>query len=122
MGIKNTVPKGSDGPSTDDKKFSDDSKLDKLLRNVLKEVKHYAENQICHIRKCAQIGLALSSETDINQLLAMIVSQTRTITGADAGSLYTLDRKKKRSHMSILLNIIFRLVNSPVQFLTWMIR
>ncbi len=38
-----------------------------------------------------QIGIALSSETDPNRLLELIVSQTRKFTRADAGSLFILD-------------------------------
>ena len=43
------------------------------------------------IEKLNRIGIALSSETDIDRLLALIVSEARGFTQADAGSLYTLE-------------------------------
>ena len=43
------------------------------------------------IEKLNRIGIALSSETDIDRLLSLIVSEVRDFTQADAGSLYTLE-------------------------------
>jgi HD-GYP domain-containing protein (c-di-GMP phosphodiesterase class II) len=39
-----------------------------------------------------QIGVALSSERNVSALLAMILTRTREITAADAGSLYVVDQ------------------------------
>jgi HD-GYP domain-containing protein (c-di-GMP phosphodiesterase class II) len=39
-----------------------------------------------------QIGVALSAERDIDRLLELILSKSREITGADAGSLYLVER------------------------------
>ena len=39
-----------------------------------------------------QIGVALSAERDIRRLLELILSKSREITGADAGSLYLVER------------------------------
>lgn len=38
-----------------------------------------------------QIGVALSSQRDVNALLSQILSEAREITGADAGSLYLVE-------------------------------
>jgi HD-GYP domain-containing protein (c-di-GMP phosphodiesterase class II) len=43
------------------------------------------------IKKLNQIGIALSSETNLEDLLELIVFEAREFTGADAGSLYILD-------------------------------
>ena len=43
-----------------------------------------------------EIGVALSSERDINALLTLILKKTREITGADAGSLYLVDEDASR--------------------------
>lgn len=40
------------------------------------------------ITRLNRIGIALSSETNLERLLSSVVSETRTFTGADAGSLY----------------------------------
>ena len=41
-----------------------------------------------------KIGVALSAERKINRLLELILSKSREITGADAGSLYLVERAK----------------------------
>ena len=46
------------------------------------------------IRKLNAIGIALSSERDLNKLLELIVSEARNFTQADGGSLYILEEDK----------------------------
>ena len=42
-----------------------------------------------------KIGVALSAERDIDKLLELILSKSREITGADAGSLYLVERAQE---------------------------
>ncbi len=44
------------------------------------------------LRHLSQIGLALSAERDIRRLLAMILTASRELTGADGGTLYIVER------------------------------
>ena len=48
------------------------------------------------IKKLNQIGIALTSETHLPTLLELIVREVRSFTRADAGSLYSVDRKQLR--------------------------
>jgi HD-GYP domain-containing protein (c-di-GMP phosphodiesterase class II) len=51
-----------------------------------------------------EIGVALSSERDINALLTLILMKAREITGADAGSLYLIDEDASRQrHLRFML-------------------
>ncbi|MGH9712350.1 MAG: HD-GYP domain-containing protein [Candidatus Acidiferrales bacterium] len=51
-----------------------------------------------------QIGMALSSQRDISLLLTLILSKTREITGADAGSLYLVEEVADgRRHLRFML-------------------
>lgn len=84
--------------------LSGDKKLNKLLTSVLSEVKSYAEEQIAHIKQDAKIGLALSSEKNIDKLLEMIVADARKMTNADAGTLYIIDKENKYLCFKILQN------------------
>ena len=84
--------------------FSQDKRLDKLLKSVLSEVKVYAEAQIKHIKQGAQIGLALSCIKDINRLLEMIVLEARVMSNADAGTLYITDKENKHLNFKIMQN------------------
>ena len=44
------------------------------------------------IERLNQIGIALSNEIHLEKLLALIVTEARSFTNADAGSLYTLEK------------------------------
>jgi HD-GYP domain-containing protein (c-di-GMP phosphodiesterase class II) len=47
-----------------------------------------------------QIGIALSETRDVEQLLSLILSKAREITGADAGSLYVIEEQGQSSNSS----------------------
>lgn len=84
--------------------LSIDKKLDKLLKSVLKTVKDYAENQLKHIDQSIKIGLALSTEKNIDKLLEMIVLEARAMSNADAGTLYITDKESKYLNFKIVQN------------------
>ncbi len=57
-----------------------------------------------HLRKLAQVGIALSAEKDINKLLELIVDEARNLTEADGGTLYIVDAEKEHLRFEILHN------------------
>jgi len=73
-----------------------DARLNSLLGNVVQDVKEYADRLHDQIRKLSDIGRAMSSVTDINVLLEMIVDLARNFTNADAGVLYILEDQSLR--------------------------
>lgn len=93
-----------DTEAIDFENLSSDRRLNRLLKSVLGEVKLYAENQIKHIKQLTQIGLALSSEKNINKLLESIVDQARDLCNADAGTLYIMEDDKAYLRFEILQN------------------
>lgn len=52
----------------------------------------------------SRIGIALSSEKDTDKLLEMIVDAARSMSNADAGTLYILNKKDKSLSFEILQN------------------
>ncbi|MDA2935106.1 GAF domain-containing protein [Acidobacteria bacterium AH-259-D05] len=56
------------------------------------------------LHRLAEIGIALSSEQNIDKLLEMIVDGARSLTGADAGTLYLVDEKERHLRFEILHN------------------
>ncbi len=52
------------------------------------------ENAILKIDKLKKIGIALSAENNLDILLEMILKEAKSITGADGGTLYLLDKNK----------------------------
>lgn len=57
-----------------------------------------------HIKAYAQIGIALSAEKDISKLFDMIVKEAMSLSSADAGTLYILDKKRQELRFEVLLN------------------
>jgi HD-GYP domain-containing protein (c-di-GMP phosphodiesterase class II) len=84
--------------------LSSDKALNSLLKDILVRVKKYGEDHIANINKLIQIGLALSIEKDINALLEKIVDEARSLTNADAGTLYICDETRTNLDFSILQN------------------
>ncbi|MBF0224943.1 MAG: HD domain-containing protein [Desulfobacterales bacterium] len=84
--------------------YSTNKGLNSLLKNVISDIKEYAEHQITHIKKRAEIGIALSVEKDLNKLLEMIVDEARGLLNADAGTLYRLDKDEKYLCFEIVQN------------------
>ena len=76
--------------------MSFDESLNNLLGSVVQDVKNYADRLHSQIRKLSDIGRAMSSVTDINVLLEMIVDLARNFTNADAGVLYILQDQRLR--------------------------
>jgi HD-GYP domain-containing protein (c-di-GMP phosphodiesterase class II) len=73
-----------------------DERLNNLLGSVVQDVKDYADRLHSQIRQLSDIGRAMSSVTDINVLLEMIVDLARNFTNADAGVLYILENQSLR--------------------------
>lgn len=59
---------------------------------------------IKRINKLTQIGLALTAEKDIKKLLKMILTEARSLSHADAGTLYIVDTDENRLRFEILQN------------------
>ncbi|CCK81612.1 HD family phosphohydrolase [Desulfobacula toluolica] len=75
------------------------------MRNTIKkQIFDKNLNNNSHIDKLIKIGMALSSEKDINKLLEIMLDNVMEISNADAGSLYVLDKKKKQLNFKIVRN------------------
>jgi len=76
------------------------------LKSPNKEGSHNQEAIMnsSHFKELAQIGIALSREKDINKLFEIIVDEARSLTGADGGTLYLIDKRKMQLRFEILHN------------------
>jgi len=63
-----------------------------------------AAHLIRHLKEITRIGTALSVEKNIEKLLEMIVDEARSLSNADGGTLYMLDKEKKSLIFRILQN------------------
>ena len=87
-----------------DEAYAYDKRLNRLLKSVVSEVRLYAEDQIAQIRRLAQIGIALSAEKNVEQLLETIVDEACALTNADGGTLYIVDPDQRLLKFEILHN------------------
>jgi HD-GYP domain-containing protein (c-di-GMP phosphodiesterase class II) len=82
--------------------YSNDKLLNILLNSVVSEVKGYSANIAGRIKKLSEIGIALSAEHNLNNLLEMIIDEAREFTNADGGTLYIL--RDGKLHFEIIQN------------------
>ncbi len=80
------------------------SRLNRLLDLMVNEVTVYAECQMEHIKRLAQIGIALSAEKDIDKLFELIIDEAMDFTNADAGTLYVVNDAQTALEFRILKN------------------
>ncbi|MBI3581163.1 MAG: GAF domain-containing protein [Nitrospinae bacterium] len=83
-----------------------DKRLESLLGSVQDEISQYASRLTSQISRLSEIGIALSSQHDLDILLEMIVEEARLFTLADAGTLYILENNSLQ--FKILQNDTFR--------------
>mgnify|MGYP006283367459 CR=1 FL=1 len=69
------------------KNFVDMSRHNQIINSQLKIRKHSAS-----LGELNQIGIALSSERDLDKLLNLILTYGKKLTDSDAGSIYLIDR------------------------------
>ena len=57
-----------------------------------------------HVRRLTQIGVALSAEKNIDRLLEKILTEARTITSADGGTLYLMSENERELQFAFIQN------------------
>jgi len=72
------------------------------LKNTDKKLKDFADKEREHSKKLIDIGIALSAEKDIFNLLELIVDSARDFTNADGGTLYIVSDDEKSLNFEIV--------------------
>lgn len=68
------------------------------------ELREQVARMTDYMRQLSEIGLALSGEQNRDRLLEMIVGLARSLTGADAGTLYIVDDAGRRLEFVVMQN------------------
>jgi HD-GYP domain-containing protein (c-di-GMP phosphodiesterase class II) len=84
--------------------LSNNPRINRLLKNVVGELRTFTEEQAQQITALADIGKAMSAERNPAKVLEMILSQARKFTKADAGTLYLLTKDGKELSFNVLHN------------------
>ncbi|MDO9585807.1 MAG: HD domain-containing phosphohydrolase [Syntrophales bacterium] len=85
-------------------RFTNNEQINRLLNNLVRDVRGFTEHQLGLIRKLTQIGAALSAEKNIDRLLEMIVDEARNFTHADGGTLYVMSDDETAINFAIVQN------------------
>jgi HD-GYP domain-containing protein (c-di-GMP phosphodiesterase class II) len=76
--------------------------MNTLTPELLREIPTEANDLLQRLEELNGIGIALSSERDINRLLETILVAAKRITHADAGTLYLLDAEQRVLRFEII--------------------
>lgn len=77
-------------------------RLNKSLRDTLKQVENFNKALEATIKSLTHIGASLTSEKNLKKLLEMVVVEARYATSSDGGTLYIL--KSNQLHFEIVQN------------------
>ncbi|MBM4404376.1 MAG: GAF domain-containing protein [Candidatus Cloacimonetes bacterium] len=85
-------------------RFSDNKEVDQMLNRVVHCITDLTEKQVMHIQRLTQIGLALSSETDLQKTFDMILEEAIDFTNADAATIYRVSEDGMALEFEIVYN------------------
>ncbi len=86
------------------RKFSENTKINLVIENILDELCPFLEEQAKEISELTAMGKALGAGKDISALLEMILSIARRFSKAEGGTLYLVDEKKKKLDFHVFQN------------------
>ncbi len=79
------------------------------LRKLFARLEQHVQDQVTLFHRLTAIGLSLSREKNISDLLEKILTSARELTNADAGTLYLLDEDEKKLSFEIVQNATMKL-------------
>lgn len=82
--------------------ISTDPRINRLLNDVVSQLREYIEQQTQQLSELTRIGVALSATRNLNQLLEMIVDNARAFTNCDGGTLYMVNEEQGTLEFTIV--------------------
>lgn len=76
--------------------------LEKLHHGIMDHIHAYMDKQNAHLESLYRIGTALSSETNLDRLLEMILCEAQGFTNADGGTLYVVTDDEKSLRFTVV--------------------
>ncbi|MGR3319796.1 MAG: HD-GYP domain-containing protein [Candidatus Anammoxibacter sp.] len=84
--------------------ISKNEDTNKLINNVVNDLKGFADKMTGRVKRLTDIGIALSSQGQTLKLMEMIVDEARRFANADGGALYIKTPDEKRLRFEIVQN------------------
>lgn len=82
--------------------LSENEKINSVLNDVVNRVNKLAEEQLDHINRLSNIGLALSQERDADKIFDLIIEEALAYTNADAATIYSVSDDKKFLNFEVM--------------------
>ena len=82
--------------------LSENDKINIVLNDVVNRVNKLAEEQLVHINRLSNIGLALSQERDVDKIFDLIIEEALAYTNADAATIYSVSDDRKHLNFEVM--------------------
>lgn len=83
-------------------KYSKNEEIEDVLKHAISEVVHYLNKQDEYIKNINSIGTALSAENNLDKLLEMILTDAKSTTNSDGGTLYLMSSDESQLEFSVV--------------------
>jgi len=94
--------------------------LEKLLADLPPELRELARSKILQARELVRVGVALSAEKNLENLLELIVREAMDFSGSDGGTLYLTDTDGRSLRFAIVQNHSLKLrMGGTGSAITW---
>lgn len=100
--------------------ISENAEANRLVNNIITDLRNFYDSMISHINRLTDIGTALSGESNTQKLLEMIVENAMTLTNADGGTLYIVAPDGKHLNFEIVRNTSLKVrMGGTGEKITW---
>ncbi len=84
--------------------YSTNLKVKKLLAEIQDQINIFAGDQLSHIDRLREIGIALSAETSLDKIFDMILEEALSYTSADGATIYSVSKDKAFLDFRVVYN------------------
>ncbi len=84
--------------------YSSNRKVARLLDEIRGQINKFAGDQLSHIDRLREIGIALSAETNLDKIFDMILEEALSYTNADGATIYSVSKDKTFLDFRVVYN------------------
>ncbi len=84
--------------------YSSNREVAKLLDGIRQQINKFAGDQLSHIDRLREIGIALSAETNLDKIFDMILEEAISYTNADGATIYSVSKDKSFLDFRVVYN------------------
>ncbi len=84
--------------------YSSNREVARLLEEIRSQINKFAGDQLSHIDRLREIGIALSAETNLDKIFDMILEEALSYTNADGATIYSVSKDKAFLDFRVVYN------------------